>query len=298
MDKDKFNELKSKCNDIPVENILSYFGINRKGNKYSCPFHDDKEPSAVIYKDINKLMCFPCNKTYDNIDLIMKFTNYKSVPAMLEDIFLFNGGEIKERIIKAPVPLIRDKNNNDNAKGYEKIKWFKTDKKATNEYLQSRGLNPVIAKKHLYNNGYRIGVDQRGTIVYDFNKFAIQKQKKGGYNWGTPAPILLFNKIKESNICFICEGIEDSLTALEMGYNVICLNSVSNVKKLFKEFSTMDIHCNYKYIIATDNDESGFNCMEQLEEYFKNNNKLYDVFIELYSSKKKDLNEYYRENQS
>ena len=38
--------------------------------KVSCPFHDDKTPSASVKN--NKLHCFVCNRTWDTIDFWME----------------------------------------------------------------------------------------------------------------------------------------------------------------------------------------------------------------------------------
>ena len=55
-----------KARQYPIQSIL---GIKRKGN-ISCPFHNDKHPSASIKN--NKLHCFTCNQTWDTIDIIQK----------------------------------------------------------------------------------------------------------------------------------------------------------------------------------------------------------------------------------
>lgn len=300
MDKAKFNELLDRLHKIPMENILSMYGIKKdhKTKNYFCPFHSEKSGSASVFfaskKGYEMFTCFGCNKKADNLDIIMHFGNYRSKGHALECFF---SGENKKYI--PPVKRIVEEVT---TKEYDKSNLI-IDIELTSKYLSSRGLDPKKAKRNLYNNNFKMYREgQKQNIVYDFNDFGVVK---GVYtknnvrykkNLGSPAPVLLFNKEKDSILCFICEGIEDSLTALEMGYHSICLNSVSNIDKLLNDFQKMDYYCKYKYIIATDNDKAGFNCMEQLQEYFNSNNINYDIFIDLYTSGKKDLNEYYKAN--
>lgn len=280
MDYKREQELKKIARNIPVRNILNHYNVKGNGTHYSCPFHADNKPSASIYENINKLNCFSCEKCYDPIDLVMQLDNcnYYTALEIIAD---------KSYIDRTPIK--RESFNNQKAKTYEeKIKWFKPNRATTNEYLEGRGLDSTVAKKHLYNNGYRMGVDKLLQIIYDFNTFAIVKGPKGKFNWGTPGPIYLKNNMKESNLWFICEGIEDALSALAMGYNAITLNSVSNIGKFLKGVNT-----DYEYVLALDNDNGGLKGEEKLKEHFNKNNIKYKLYRGLKKSNCKDLNEYY-----
>lgn len=50
--------------------IASLYDFRYKGKNVSCPFHDDKHPSASI--KYNKLICFQCGYKGNSIDLFMK----------------------------------------------------------------------------------------------------------------------------------------------------------------------------------------------------------------------------------
>lgn len=68
---------KEKISDEDIERAREYpikelLNIEKRGN-ISCPFHDDKHPSASI-KD-NKLHCFTCGETWGSIDVVMKRDN-------------------------------------------------------------------------------------------------------------------------------------------------------------------------------------------------------------------------------
>ena len=43
--------------------------------KVLCPFHDDHDPSLIVWKDIQYWKCYPCNDSGDVIDFIQKFGN-------------------------------------------------------------------------------------------------------------------------------------------------------------------------------------------------------------------------------
>ena len=72
--------MKKKCKPIfsaqdarqvPMDSVLSRLDIKRAGNRYHCPFHDDKHPSAGIFLKRNLLHCFVCNKSWSTMDLVM-----------------------------------------------------------------------------------------------------------------------------------------------------------------------------------------------------------------------------------
>lgn len=64
-------------NEIDLRDIANAYGINGKsqGDKtiVSCPFHNDKNPSAVIFKE--RFYCSSCNFTLNYYDFISKLEN-------------------------------------------------------------------------------------------------------------------------------------------------------------------------------------------------------------------------------
>lgn len=282
---------KKRILDIPVIEILGRYNIiPNKDGFFCCPMHNDSKPSATISKHVNKIKCFVCNSTFDNIDILKKLENksYKEVVNSFGDSannsFLFSVKPYKKTAEKKK------------GKTYaEYMEYFTINKLKTNTYLKSRGLDPATAKKHLLNNNFRIGIDRLGKIIFDLNTFAVCKGKDYKGNWGSPKPIVLLNKIKpKDNTIFICEGIEDALTGLEMGYHSISLNSISNLDKLLKDDTLINIAITgYKFAIALDNDNAGIGAMEELIQALEEKNIQYELFEELYASKCKDLNEYY-----
>ena len=60
--------------NISMIEILDKYGIKRKRNMFSCPFHGvDKTPSAKAYK--NSCYCFACNRASDTIGFVQDYFN-------------------------------------------------------------------------------------------------------------------------------------------------------------------------------------------------------------------------------
>lgn len=71
-DKQKIDVPSAKT--IPIEELYE-FKKTREGRKRIscfCPYHDEKIPSFVIYKDSNSFHCFSCKASGDSISFIMK----------------------------------------------------------------------------------------------------------------------------------------------------------------------------------------------------------------------------------
>lgn len=63
------DKIKIITDNVKMEDVLSYYNIEPIRKKYSCPFHNEKTPSASIYK--NKFHCFGCGIHYSTIDFVM-----------------------------------------------------------------------------------------------------------------------------------------------------------------------------------------------------------------------------------
>jgi hypothetical protein len=65
--------LLNRAKSIPITDILNYYGIEMKGNKINCLWHDDSSPSAHIYEESNQGYCFGCaQQNFDGITIVMK----------------------------------------------------------------------------------------------------------------------------------------------------------------------------------------------------------------------------------
>jgi DNA primase len=65
--------------------IKKFFKDSKQGTQKSCPFHDDKNPSAKIYENDNILRCFCCGRAYFVINFITKYN--LSVDKLFDEIY-------------------------------------------------------------------------------------------------------------------------------------------------------------------------------------------------------------------
>jgi len=62
---------------LDIVSVIENYGIllKKAGHnlKACCPFHDERNPSFMVYPDQNRFHCFGCQVKGDAIDFIMKF---------------------------------------------------------------------------------------------------------------------------------------------------------------------------------------------------------------------------------
>ena len=82
-----FKEVKKL---VSINTILQHYSlIVNRDNKISCPFHQEKTPSLVIYNNTNSWYCWGCSIGGTVIDFIMKMENLDKLQAakLLNDRF-------------------------------------------------------------------------------------------------------------------------------------------------------------------------------------------------------------------
>lgn len=62
---------------VPIEDVVMRYGLECQRNKYRCPFHQDKHPSASIEKGL--FHCFTCGKSWDVIDFVKNIEHLSSI---------------------------------------------------------------------------------------------------------------------------------------------------------------------------------------------------------------------------
>ena len=72
------------CKRIPIETLYQFEVVKtgRARITVKCPFHADKFPSFVIYRETNTCHCFSCKFSADSIGLIMETEGLNFVEAM------------------------------------------------------------------------------------------------------------------------------------------------------------------------------------------------------------------------
>ena len=282
---------------IPIQEILYKYGD-------ICP----KCGHKLDIGNTNRCRCHKCNTIYSTVDLIQALYGI-NIPKAIKILI----GEDIKPVEKKQLEKIRIEYKEKQAKNEKHIKRvnnmiFKNSIEPTQaclSYLDSRcikeSLNTlnkeyVDIKSNIYN-----GVE---TIVYRFRKqgTGIQKSldkneegKRFVRNIGTVRPV--FHKGYESNKYIIVEGIEDALTCHMLGYNFICLNSISNTGKLIDIIkSNIEKFKDKELLICTDYDKGGLDSFEQLENFFISTGLMFDIppfYDDMLKNRCKDINEYF-----
>ena len=66
-----FQTIKENVNAADAAN---FYGIERRGKLYKCPFHSDNTPSMQAE---NRYYCYACGETGDAVDLVSKLYNLR-----------------------------------------------------------------------------------------------------------------------------------------------------------------------------------------------------------------------------
>lgn len=285
---------------IPIQEVLYKHGGE------ICP----KCGHKLDIGNTNRCRCHKCNTIYSTVDFIKALYGV-SIPRAIE--ILTGGIDNISPVKNEKIEIIRKEFKEKQLQKEKHIKQvnnmiFKNcieptqaclsylDSRCIKESLSTLNKEYVDIKSNIYN-----GVE---TIVYRFKKqgTGIQKSlnkneegKRFVRNIGTVRPV--FHKGYESNKYIIVEGIEDGLTCHMLGYNFICLNSVSNTDKLIDTIrANINKFKDKELLICTDYDNAGLESAEKLEKFFKQHSINYDfpIFYEnMIIDNFKDINDYY-----
>ena len=64
---------------MPIEQVLSSYGMQLHGKRCKCPVHHGEHLSASVYN--NKLHCFKCNQSWDAVALVAELDKLSPVDA-------------------------------------------------------------------------------------------------------------------------------------------------------------------------------------------------------------------------
>lgn len=60
--------------NVTAADAANFYGIERRGKLYKCPFHSDNTPSMQVE---NRYYCYACGETGDAVDLVSKLYNLR-----------------------------------------------------------------------------------------------------------------------------------------------------------------------------------------------------------------------------
>lgn len=286
------DNLLATARSINIGKILAYYGhYKNEYGLYSCITHEDRHPSASIDASRNKLHCFSCGNFYTTIDVASIMENESDLRLCAQKVLEISSEkfEMKNNNTKS--------SNGASAKGKKKLtiqdrkNMLDSNKKyIVEDYLKSRSID-ISVLKILEQNGCVYGADRYNQPTFIFEKYncCIIRHAQRDINWvtGNNVPVTIACDRSDKR-WYITEGIYDALSLVNKGCNVICLNTVENVKNLKPLIKDRK---NFTYIIAVDNDKVGLDAKDNLEKFFIENNMCYEVFEDLYKSKYKDIND-------
>ena len=298
------NDRIDRCHEVSFRSVLESYGarFDRNGMvEVSSVWGSEKTFSGKLYvkNNIEMLTHHKGNWTGDVIEFVQLAEGVNKSKAI--SILLGEEQHAKKEIKLDPISkaeiMAREIREKQQKLEHDKKLLYAISKNSTPlidsnlacEYMMNRGISTAALTLRdprigIYENTFKNkdGEDQ-SRIVYMFKgngknsqQFAVIKGiddhgNKNGFKQclGSSRPVFHQSKVKAPYI--ITEGIEDALSAKEMGYdNFISLNSTSNAKKLI---DTLDqcpkFYKNNTFEICLDTDASGLKATEDILKAFK-----------------------------
>lgn len=281
--KDKVNLLNYILSDAPQSKV------KRSGTTTQispCPFCNKgiRSPHFIVYDASNSFASFGCElngvKGGTIVDYIKARENLDSKEAV-KRLYEITNTPLEEAKPKATIKTEKPRQSQEEL---EKINKFCIDgfnkmhnKDKLKEYLASRKINEeAITKYHLFmhreleKDFVIIPIIENGKAIAYIGR---NLNKEDGFRYkNSKGTIDLFNKQylkqnaeQDNELLFICEGVFDAMSIEEQGFKAISINSTSNTKRLIETIKkNIETAKTYKYIIATDTDESGIKAKEEL----------------------------------
>ena len=254
------------------QNLLNYLEANNKkyvdrGDKvsHSCinPLHDDNNASAyTVLSETPFSCCSSCGfslnteKLYSLLEV--GFDEKQFFHQQIKNILKQSEPKLEKQI--APVYLpIKDKDFNKTYRGispevYKKVGAYSTFNQT---FYQKRIIFPI------YN------IDKQ-LILFEAVSTNKNIQPKVLRNKGVDTSKLFGfeNVLGESNTLFLCEGIFNSLSFMELGYDSVFNFGLGNIKDKIK---TLHLNKIKNVILASDNDEAGKQFSKECYHLLKHN---------------------------
>ena len=258
-----------------------------------CPFcsKGTRTPHFAVYEASNSFNSFGCElngvKGGTIIDYIMARENLDQKEAV-KKLYQITNTPLEEAKPKPNLEnLQKQQHQEQSQEDIEKVNKFCLDgfnkmleKDKLKDYLTSRNLNAdAISKYHLFISKDLVK-DKEFVIIPILEEGKAKAfigrnlDKADAFRYrNSKGTTSLFNKhyLKQkadadNNLLFICEGVFDAISIEEQGFKAISLNSTNNVKKLIDAIKeNLENAKSYKFILATDTDESGQKAKEELQ---------------------------------
>ena len=269
-----------------------------------CPFHDDHKPSLVVYSDTQSFYCFGCQAHGDVIDYVQNkrgLSFLESLKFLAERVNILpvkiSSEEIEESKEKRTIKDILTETayfynrelleNSDKKKLFMKSRNFTEetvqryligiagDKDKLTKYLLSKGYDiPHILKAGVcetkegktvdyFNQRYIFPITKNGKVIFLTGRSIGNQLPKWKHLKGELSCFFNESSLNKQEI-FLTEGIPDTLTLLQNGYDSVGILGVNNFNERhlsrFKQVSSV--------YISFDNDRnnSGQNAAKRIGE--------------------------------
>jgi DNA primase len=226
-----------------LEVLMQYIDVKKIGHLYKCkcPFHDETEPSLVIYEKTNSFYCFGCKKSGDVFTFIelLRNCNFREAAESVASFYGYTLVTGNQNIDKAIKEALKKYNENENLN-----KKFKNNLKNTKNnnilnYLNKRNINDTLINlfeigfcyEGLFNNRITFPIyNKNGKIAGFGGRTILEKRIEPKYlnsqedNVFKKRELLYGLHVNKKNITLkksviIVEGYFDVIHLYKLGYN-------------------------------------------------------------------------------
>ena len=295
MDKFELQQLR----DLPIEEVAERLGMEVRGHKALCPFHDDHHASLSFHIRRNTFRCFVCDAHGGTIDLVMRClhkdfkeacqwlscgTTISSSPSKIE------GVDAKRTGACAPPPFDPSR--------YSRFFDHPYLSPAAKAFLfDQRRLDPRVVRwcrltswrdrngidwlqiPYYDRNGRLIGIQNRNLGVSQNSKFEIQNSKleaqpRFRFPRGSQCSIYnlpILNRLQPHEALYITEGASDCWAMLSSGHKAIAIPSATLLSRKDKELlSSLSSTLSLTFHMFPDRDAPGERLFLQLRDILPN----------------------------
>lgn len=285
IDKD---ELKAMLGRDAERIIMSMYGMRKRGQKTSCPFHIDKNPSMSFNKESNSFKCFSCGKTIDIYTCLMDKKGM-SFREAVDEVAKMVG--VDSRNVKREEMTEFEHKRKLETKEFSKPKIQMNElseeavKQMENRGIKKKTLDEWKVKERTWNNN-KVYVfqyfNEKNELEYVSYR-GVGVKLKGGCEPNTKAILWGMDHVDITKPLVICEGQPDAMVIYQSGYkNVVSVPAGSNnlnwINYCWDWLEKID-----EIIVWADNDEPGNKMAEEVKTRLKN--------VKIINHKYKDANE-------
>lgn len=282
-----FNRIKD---EVSIIEVAADFGLEVKGNKALCCFHDEENPSLTFYPHTNSFHCFGCGAGGSVIDFYMEHHVCDSLTAARK---LAEDYNIPWQYDESTEDRLKRKEEEALQKDLEELvkRWHSNLREEDIEHLKKRGLSeefieamqigyepnerpeePDVAKKLglISENGRYLAAKSIIIPFKLYGKVALPVFYRPGQNpkymmpSGWKKPLIGADSISRQHELYLAEGVFDYLCLIQFGFPALCPVGTRLNENQKKQLSRAS-----RIMVAFDGDDAGRSAgLELCQEYF------------------------------